>query len=466
MSCYGVLVIKKILPRKVLHSLRRLRLRERLTAHIFALKRPSLRRRQTLHSSAPLSRILSRKVIWVALTVIILIAVILSSLPLIKPPVAVEPPTITILPPSRERTLSGVVRSGETLSTILAPYLSSQEIHGLTVTTLTAGHEWKLTLFDGQLQRFVHDINSDYQLVVSRPPDGTAASARVEIPYTYAEHTVGGTITDSLFAAMTAIGEEEGLAIILADIFASDIDFIRDIRQGDTFRVVVEQRLRDGQPNGYGKILAAEFSNDGKTYHAFRFQDGKKKPAFYDSAGKSLRKALLRAPLPFSRVSSGFTMRRFHPIAKTWRAHPAIDYAAPTGTPIMAVGDATIIQIGKSAGNGNYIKLQHSGGLATMYLHMSRFAKGMRQGKRVKQGEVIGYVGSTGLATGPHLCYRMTRNGAPVNPAKIPTTPGEPISRASMESFRALQAPLLAKLATIPTSMTGITAELPLPGGG
>jgi murein DD-endopeptidase MepM/ murein hydrolase activator NlpD len=458
-------LIKKILPHKFLLSLRRLRLRERLTAHLSSLKRPALRRRQTLHGSAPLSRILSRQLIWGAFLVIILIVVVLSSLPVVSPPPVVVTPSIAPAAPSRERTLTGIVRSGETLSTILSPYLSSQELHGLAVTTLTAGHDWKLTLFDDQLQRFVHDINDGYQLVITRSTTGTTTAARVAIPYSYAEHTVGGTINDSLFAAMTAIGEEDGLAIIIADIFASDIDFLRDIRQGDTFRVVVERRLRDGQPNGYGKILAAEFSNDGNTYRAFRFQDGKKKPAFYDSAGKSLRKALLRAPLPFSRVSSGFTMRRYHPIAKTWRAHPAIDYAAPTGTPIMAVGDATIIQIGRTAGNGNYIKLKHAGGLTTMYLHMSRFAKGMHQGKRLKQGETIGYVGSTGLATGPHLCYRMTRNGVPVNPAKIPTTPGEPISRGELESFRALQTPLLAKLATIPTSMTGITAELPKTGG-
>lgn len=458
-------MIKKIIPHKFLHSLRRLRLRERLSARLSALKRPALRRRQSLHGSAPLSRILSRKLLWGALTVIVLIVVVLSAVPVVSPPVVVTPTIVLPVAPSREQILTGVVRSGETLSTILAPYLTSQELHGLAVTTLTAGHGWKLTLFDNQLQRFVHDINDEHQLVITRSTTGTTTAARVAIPYTYAEHTVGGTINDSLFAAMTSIGEEDGLAIILADIFASDIDFLRDIRQGDTFRVVVERRLRDGQPNGYGKILAAEFSNDGTTYRAFRFQDGKKKPAFYDSAGKSLRKALLRAPLPFSRVSSGFTMRRFHPIAKTWRAHPAIDYAAPTGTPIMAVGDATIIAIGRTAGNGNYIKLKHAGGLATMYLHMSRFAKGMRGGKRVKQGEIIGYVGSTGLATGPHLCYRMTRNGTPVNPAKIPTTPGAPISRGELASFRALQAPLLAKLATIPTSMTGIVAAPPPAGG-
>lgn len=367
------------------------------------------------------------------------------------PPPPAPAPTIAPLPVPQERIVTGAIRSGETLSILLAPYLTQQEIHSLACTTVTAGHTYRLTLLDGKLQRFEHDINDDYQLVISRSPDGTVTGLRLPIPYTYEERAVGGTISDSLFAAVGGVGEEDALAIILADIFACDIDFIRDIRQGDTFRVVFEKRLRDGRPDGYGKILAAEFTNDGQTYKAFRFQDGSKKPGFYDANGKSLRKAILRAPLPFSRVSSGFTMRRFHPIAKTWRSHPAIDYAAPTGTPIMAVGDATIVAIGRTGGNGNFIKLRHSGGLETMYLHMSRFAKGMRGGKRVRQGEVIGYVGSTGLATGPHLCYRMTRNGAPVNPAKIPTTPGEPISRGNLAAFRAQIAPFSAKLGTIPT---------------
>lgn len=454
-------MIKKIIPHKFLHSLRRLRLRERLTAHSSG-QRPVLRRRSSLQGTSRLSRILSVKFLWSVLMVIVLIVVVLSSLPVVKPPpVIVTIPMLTVPPPPREKTLRGAVHSGDTLSTILSSHLTTSEIYSLAVTTLTAGHKWKLSLYDNQFQRFVHDINDSFQLVVSRASDGTLSAAEVAIPYTYAEHTIGGTINDSLFATMSAVGEEDGLAVILADIFASDIDFIRDIRQGDTFRVIVEQRLRDGEPNGYGKVLAAEFSNNGSTYRAFRFQDGKKKPAFYDSAGKSLRKALLRAPLPFSRVSSGFTLRRFHPIAKTWRAHPAIDYAAPTGTPIMAVGDAKIIRIGRTAGNGNFIKLQHSGGLATMYLHMSRFARGMHLGKRLKQGDIIGYVGMTGLATGPHLCYRMTRNGVPVNPAKIPTTPGDPISRKSIAAFRGEQAPLLVTLATIPTSITEIVATPP-----
>lgn len=366
-------------------------------------------------------------------------------------PPPVVTPTIAPLAPIRERIATGVIRSGETISILLAPYLTSKEIYGLSCNTVTAGHPYRLTLLDDKFQRFEHDINDDYQLVIERSPSGAVTSTRQAIAYTYEEHSVGGTISDSLFVAVAETGENEALAIVLADIFACDIDFIRDVRQGDSFRVVFEKRLRNGQPAGYGKVLAAEFTNDGKTYKSFRFQDGTKKPGFYDLAGKSLRKAMLRAPLPFSRVSSGFTMRRFHPIAKSWRAHPAIDYAAPTGTPIMAVGDATIIAIGQTEGNGNYIKLRHSNGLETMYLHMSRFAKGMRGGKRVSQGEVIGYVGMTGLATGPHLCYRMTRYGEPVNPAKIPTTPGEPISRVNLEAFRTQIAPLLARLDNIPT---------------
>ena len=154
----------------------------------------------------------------------------------------------------------------------------------------------------------------------------------------------------------------------------------------------------------------------------------------------------LRAPLEFSRISSGFTMRRFHPIANTWRAHPAIDYAAPTGTPIRSVGDGTVIAKGNSGGNGNYVKIRHGNGYETMYLHMSRHAN-IRQGGRVAQGQVIGYVGSTGLATGPHLCYRMTRNGAPVNPNKVRGIAAEPISKANLAAFKAQAATIQARLA-------------------
>jgi murein DD-endopeptidase MepM/ murein hydrolase activator NlpD len=210
--------------------------------------------------------------------------------------------------------------------------------------------------------------------------------------------------------------------------------------------VLVEKRFREGKPGGYGRILGATFTNQGDTYTAFLFKDGKNPPSYYAADGKALRKAFLKAPLAFSRISSGFTMKRFHPITKTWKAHPAIDYAAPTGTPIMAIGDGTITRIGRAGGNGNHIKLRHSNGIESLYLHMSRFAKGMRQGKRVVQGQVIGYVGSTGLATGPHLCFRMYKNGAPLNPSKLKTAAAAPVSREHMAEFREAISPRLARL--------------------
>ena len=232
----------------------------------------------------------------------------------------------------------------------------------------------------------------------------------------------------------------------LAEIFGWDIDFILDIRQGDSFQVLVEKRFRDGEPAGYGRILAAEFTNQGETFNAVLFQDGERAPDYYSLDGRSLRKAFLKAPLSFSRISSGFSMRRYHPIAKTWRAHPAIDYAAPTGTPIKTVGDGVVSQKGYTRGNGNYVKIRHNNGYETLYLHMKGFAKGLRNGGRVKQGQVIGYVGATGLATGPHLCFRMRKHGAPVNPQKVKAPSVAPVSAENLDTFRLHAETLLAQL--------------------
>ena len=205
----------------------------------------------------------------------------------------------------------------------------------------------------------------------------------------------------------------------------------------------MEKRFRDGKPAGYGSILAAQFVNQGETYRAIRFEDGDRPAAYYDLEGKSLRKAFLRAPLAFSRISSGFSWHRFHPITKTWKAHPAIDYAAPVGTPIKAVGDGAIIKKGYTKYNGNFIKIRHNSTYETLYLHMSRFAKSMRRGNRVSQGQVIGYVGPTGLATGPHLCFRMYRNGTPVNPNKVRSAAAAPISKKHLSEFESSIRPLI-----------------------
>jgi murein DD-endopeptidase MepM/ murein hydrolase activator NlpD len=220
----------------------------------------------------------------------------------------------------------------------------------------------------------------------------------------------------------------------------------------------VEKRYRDGSPAGYGKILAAQFTNQGETFQAFLYKDGDQRAAYFDENGKGLRKAFLRAPVSFSRISSGFSLRRFHPITKTWKAHPAIDYAAPTGTPIMAIGNGTISKIGFTKYNGNFIKLKHNNGMESLYLHMSRFAKNMKSGKRVSQGQAIGFVGSTGLATGPHLCFRMYKGGRPINPAKLKSVSVEPVSKANMAEFKNSISPLIARLEGEPSSATRLAA--------
>jgi len=347
----------------------------------------------------------------------------------------------------------GTVKQGDTVSALLGDYLNAGQIHQLArqsedifaLTGLCAGQAYQLCTLDGQFDSFLYDIDSDEQLLVRRQNDHFEIS-RIPIAYEINNVVVKGTISSSLFKAVEEIGEEPELAISLADIFAWDIDFILDIREGDSFQAIVEKRFRDGQPAGYGRILAAEFVNQGQSYRAALFKDGSNSPAYYDPEGKNLRKAFLKAPLSFTRISSGFSMKRLHPITKTWRAHPAIDYVAPPGTPIKTVGDGTVVRKGYTKANGNFAEIRHANGYSTIYLHMSKFARGMSKGKRVTQGQVIGFVGSTGLATGPHLCFRMRKDGRPVNPDKIKIPSAPTVSKEHMGDFLALAAPLLAQL--------------------
>jgi len=362
-----------------------------------------------------------------------------------------EPPPPAV-PEIRREVVRGTVHPGDTITALLGDYFTPQEILGLNrkskkifpLSGICAGQPFKLCLVEGNFDRFEYDINRNDQLIISRGEEGFDIS-RVPIAYRVETELVRGTISTNLFDAVARSGESAELALALADIFAWDIDFILDIRQGDSFQTLVEKRFREGQPAGYGRILAAEFNNQGQNYKALLYQNGDRSD-YYDAKGNSLRKAFLRAPLAFTRISSGFTMRRFHPITKTWKAHPAIDYAAPRGTPIKTVGDGTIIRIGRTKYNGNHIKIRHNSTYQTLYLHMSRFAKGMHKGKKVRQGQVIGYVGSTGLATGPHLCFRMYKNGSPVNPNRVKVAAVPPIPAAKMAEFKAAVAPLLARL--------------------
>jgi murein DD-endopeptidase MepM/ murein hydrolase activator NlpD len=277
---------------------------------------------------------------------------------------------------------------------------------------------------------------------------------------------VQGTIESSLFETVVKIGESERLAMQLAEIFAWDIDFFQDIQQGDSFEVVLEKRFRDGRPAGDGRLLAARFTNQDLVSQAFYFKDGKRSPDYYDENGHSLRKAFLKAPLSFSRISSGFTFHRRHPITHRVKAHPAIDYAAPKGTPIHTVCDGTIIFASYKRYNGNCVKVRHPNGWVTMYNHMSKFARNIRSGKRVAQGQVIGYVGSTGLSTGPHLDFRMYRNGVPVNPLKVKSPPARPVSAVNMAAFRVMVADRVALMEIPPQQNTAhaSVSELPLRG--
>jgi len=230
-------------------------------------------------------------------------------------------------------------------------------------------------------------------------------------------------------------GEQAELAIKLSDIFAWDIDFIKDIQVGDTFKVLVEKKYRDGQLCGYGKIQAAFFTNKQSLYKAFLHKDTKGTYGYYDEMGDSLQKTLLKAPLSFSRISSKFTKKRFHPILNVYKAHNGVDYAAPKGTPIKTVGDGSILEIGYNKGMGNYVKVRHYNGYETSYLHMNNFAKGMKRKKRLLQGDVIGYVGKTGYATGYHLCYRIIKNGKLVDPLKHKSPSANPIRPEELDQF-------------------------------
>ncbi|MFT4301468.1 MAG: peptidoglycan DD-metalloendopeptidase family protein [Desulfovibrio sp.] len=296
----------------------------------------------------------------------------------------------------------------------------------------------------GQVKRFEYEIDSRRRLVV----EGTEnPAARVEpIEYVVLLASVEATINDNLFQAVADIGENPQMALKLADLFGSEVNFIRDLQSGDSFSVLVEKRYRDSEYKGYGRILAAHFTNKGKTYEAYLFRDGSQRAEYYNRKGENLRKTLLQAPLAFTRISSRFTNSRLHPILNYRRAHHGVDYAAPTGTPVKAVGDGLVTQRGWAGGYGNQIIVKHVAGLESMYAHLSGYARGLATGQRVRQGQVIGFVGSTGLATGPHLDFRLRQNGKFIDPTKAINPRGEPVARKAMAEFEKIMALELAYL--------------------
>jgi len=247
-------------------------------------------------------------------------------------------------------------------------------------------------------------------------------------------------IRSSLFAATDSAGIPDGVAIQLADIFGSDIDFYRELRQGDRFSVVYEMLSVDGRPLRSDRVLAAEFVNQGRARRAVRFADG-----YYAPDGRNVRKALLRSPLEFSRISSGFGMR-LHPFLQSWRAHKGVDYAAPAGTRVRSVGDGLVEFAGRQNGYGNVVIIRHDSQISTAYAHLKAFGRGVRTGARVAQGDTIGLVGQTGWATGPHLHFELRMAGTARNPLSVPLPAAMPVAQHDMPAFRAHSQPLAAQL--------------------
>jgi murein DD-endopeptidase MepM/ murein hydrolase activator NlpD len=224
------------------------------------------------------------------------------------------------------------------------------------------------------------------------------------------------------------------------------VDFHRDLRRGDRFSVVYEALAADGEFVGFGRVLSAEFVNQGNVFRAVYFRDAQGRSGYYTPDGRNVRKAFLRSPIEFSRVTSGFSNSRFHPVLKTWRAHKGIDYGAPTSTRVRATADGYVTFAGSKGGYGNVVTVRHPNGYTTLYAHLSGIAQGMHQGRRVIQGEVVGFVGSTGLATGPHLHYEFLVNGVHQNPMRLAMPPGPPITAQLRSEFEEAARPLLARL--------------------
>ena len=259
---------------------------------------------------------------------------------------------------------------------------------------------------------------------------------------------LSGTISSSLWNTVLENGGEFSLAAELSDVYQWTIDFY-GIQKGDNFTVIYDQEEIDGQPVGIGKIWGARVEHKGKTFYAVRFEHGEKIKGYWDEEGASLKKSFLKAPLKYSRISSRFSNSRLHPVLRIRRPHHGVDYAAPKGTPVYAVANGTVIACGWAGGGGNTIKIKHSvnnGIYTTGYLHLSRFAKGMKTGKYVEQGDLIGYVGSTGLSTGPHLDFRVWRKGTPIDPLKMTQEPGEPIADSLKTAYAAVRDSILTEL--------------------
>ncbi len=360
-------------------------------------------------------------------------------------------------PPRKNQTIEGVIGRGETMFDIFKKNgLDFSQLHDLKNATakvyrlrdIRPGRPYNIMLdSDNNVVSLSYRIDDRATLDVTREESGFQAE-KVLVDYEVREARLGGVIESSLVAALGEDGRSSALALDLSDIFSWDIDFTTDIRKGDVYRVVVEELWLNGEFRRYGEVLSAEFENAGTLHRAYRFEvDGR--TGYYDDRGNSVRRAFLKAPLSYRRISSRFSRSRFHPVLKRRRPHLGVDYVAPRGTPVSAIGDGTVRFAGWKGANGRLVVLRHPMGYTTCYGHLSGIARGIRRGARVAQGDLIGYVGSTGRATGPHLHFQMTRHGRILNPLSVQLPRGQGIPNDRMEAFRDFRAGMQAALASI-----------------
>jgi murein DD-endopeptidase MepM/ murein hydrolase activator NlpD len=354
----------------------------------------------------------------------------------------------------------GTVTRRATLASLLAGRLEPTGVDRLVkvarpvydLARLSVGHPFGLALSpDGVLAAFTYGIDELRTLRVTREA-GDLKAELVARSYDPQVATLSGVVVSSLFAAVTEAGAEDELALALADVFAWDVDFNTEIQKGDSFRVAVEELTLDGRFCRYGRILAAEFVRGERVLQAVRF-DSARGSGYFAPDGTPLRRAFLRSPLQFSRISSGFSRSRLHPILQENRPHLGVDYAAPVGTPVLAAGNGTVTLVGWLGGFGNTVRLRHPNGYETLYGHLSRTL--VRVGQRVTQGTPIGAVGMTGLATGPHLDYRMSQGGVFVNPLAIRSPPAEPLTTDERPAFEDTRRQALALLEAPPPARAG-----------
>ena len=388
-------------------------------------------------------------------------------------------PVIFGIPTDTLEIVEGIVKRGENLSQILAEFnispttidqLARKSKDVFNVKRINAKRNYFILHAQDSAQTaryFIYEPNEVEYVIYDLNGDLDVRLEKREVEVV--ERAIAGFIQSSLFESILAAGGNPQLVNHFADIYAWRLNLSR-LQPGDSFKLIYDEKMVNGNTIGFGKIKAAYFEHEGKPLYAIAFDQDGKKSGYYDQDGKSLKKAFLREPLEYSRISSRFTMNRFHPVQKRYKPHLGTDFAAPRGTPIRTVGEGVVVEAAYTRGNGYFVKIKHNKTYTTQYLHMSRFAKGIKKGRRVVQGQTIGYVGSTGLATGPHLCYRFWKNGRQVDALKVKLPSAHPIDKKYMRAFEELKAEIEGKMLAIelksiqPKELLAVDKQAKVPG--